>query len=175
VVKPIKSINLYFPAFYQLCLAVEERFGKNCAIWLGLISASQFQLPFYATRMLPNVYALVLFLHATAMWLREGSKFPFLLTAAAATVIFRGELVIMFGLYVLSDLINKRVTFISTVTKGLLAVALTLPLTVLIDSYFWGRWLWPEGEVLYFNIVLNRSHEWGIEPWYWYFTNCAAR
>lgn len=65
---------------------------------------------------------------------------------------------------------------------GIISSLALIALTISVDTYFWSFYYdlklrkgtelflaWPELNVLYFNTYLNKSHEWGTSPWYWYF------
>ena len=60
------------------------------------------------------------------------------------------------GLIALQLLRTRQISWPAGIMTAALAGAGCLALTVLVDSWFWQRWLWPEGEVLWFNTAQNR-------------------
>ena len=71
-------------------------------------------------------------------------------------VIFRCDLLPWAGLMGVHMLLERQISFGRGLAVGALAAVSSLAVTVLVDSVFWGRWLWPEGEVLWFNTAENR-------------------
>ena len=71
-------------------------------------------------------------------------------------VVFRCDLLPLSGLIGMHLLFTKRITFLQGLAMGLAACTLSLGLTVGVDSIFWRRILWPEGEVFWFNTIQNK-------------------
>ena len=71
-------------------------------------------------------------------------------------VVQRCDMLPLAGLIGLHMLLSGQVKLHQGIAYGLVAGAGSLLLTVACDSWLWQRWLWPEGEVLWFNTVLNR-------------------
>lgn len=161
-------------AFRILQKTIQSEFGQQFTKWFVAIVVSQYHFMFYLSRPLPNIMALPLVLLALHSWIRQ-NHVNFITFSAAAIIIFRAELALFLGILLLSDLIFQKISPLRVIQIGAPAGLIFLSLSVLVDSIFWNRFLWPEGEVLYFNTVLNKSHEWGTSPFLWYFYSAIPR
>ncbi|CAN0092598.1 unnamed protein product [Ectocarpus sp. 6 AP-2014] len=161
-------------AFRRFNSAVAFRFGDAPAGWAAGVWALQFHLPFYMSRTLPNVFALCVVLLALQAWLRDNVPRALGLFTVA-TLVFRCDVVVLLGPLTLQLLLTGRVRPLEVITAGLKWGIPSLVASFLLDSSLWGRWVWPESQVLLFNTVANRSSEWGEMPFYWYFVSALPR
>ncbi|XP_050439362.1 probable Dol-P-Man:Man(7)GlcNAc(2)-PP-Dol alpha-1,6-mannosyltransferase [Adelges cooleyi] len=154
--------------------SITKIFGKGVADWFIVVTASQYHLMFYSSRPLPNIFAFPLVMVALSSWIR-GKHVALIWSSAAAVLVFRSELVIYLGIIILIELFYGRLKILRLLKIGCLSALAVLILTVVIDSVFWGHLLWPEGEVLWFNAILNKSSQWGTSPFLWYFYSAIPR
>ena len=98
---------------------------------------------------------------ATTAWMYGEDK-RMIRYACMAMIIFRSELCLLFGPMLMISLYQRTISVPKAVFHGLKNVSISLALTIIIDSYFWRRLLWPEGEVLWFNTIRNQSSNWGV-------------
>ena len=139
-----------------------------------LITAVQFHLPFYSSRLLPNTFALVLVTIAYSEWFSRrprGAAVCLVFTAA----IFRCDMLLLLFTVGLAMLVRRDLTVSEAVLTGAITGVVSLAVTVPLDSVMWGRPIWPEFEVWYFNTVDNRSSEWGEQPIHWYMTSALPK
>lgn len=157
------SCGLFRRAFSQYFRGRQDTSLAAC--WTA-ICVTQFHLNFYSSRTLPNTFALILVLIAYHFWFLK-QYYHTVVVFVFTTVVFRSEIILLFA--PIGVELALRLPFFKLFFTGAISGLISLALTILLDSYFWQRWLYPEGEVLYFNTVLNKSHEWGTLPYYWYF------
>ncbi|XP_047134607.1 dol-P-Man:Man(7)GlcNAc(2)-PP-Dol alpha-1,6-mannosyltransferase isoform X2 [Hydra vulgaris] len=162
---------------FVVCLALlklSKNLSKKKSNLFILFTVSQFHLMYYSSRTLPNIFALVIVLYAISSWL-ENKNTEFIWYSAFVIIIFRAELAMFLGVLLLVKLFERKIKFFQLIKHCLIAGPAALGLTVSVDSYFWQRWLWPEGEVFYYNTLLNKSSNWGTEPFLWYFYSAIPR
>ena len=150
-----------------------------------IICACQFHIPFYCSRTLPNIFSMWTITHAFADWfqgqllIHQQKNHYYIYRSAAwivsSIVLFRCDMIILLFTVGLSMIIQGQMTIPKAIFTGIVSGVCSLILTVILDSIFWQRLVWPEGEVLFFNTVENKSSEWGVMPYHWYWTSALPK
>ncbi|KIP11676.1 glycosyltransferase family 22 protein [Phlebiopsis gigantea 11061_1 CR5-6] len=160
--------------------SVADRYGRKTSLLFVLITICQFHLPFWMGRTLPNMFALLpVNIALCKLWKRAKNATkptPAAIDIAIALmvfsgVVFRAEVAILLASTVAQILLSGWAPLKRVIKVGLISAAVSIVLTVIVDSYFWQQWpLWPELYGLYFNVIQGKSSEWGVSPFYAYFT-----
>ncbi|XP_067619209.1 dol-P-Man:Man(7)GlcNAc(2)-PP-Dol alpha-1,6-mannosyltransferase isoform X2 [Eurosta solidaginis] len=153
---------------------ITKQLGTEVRFWFTIITLTQFHFIFYMSRPLPNIMALPIVLYALAFWLQNKTN-HFIFSSGIVILVFRSELLIFLGLLLLYDILFRKVSISSVLKMALPAGLAILIFTIILDSFFWRRLLWPEGEVLWYNTILNKSSNWGTSPFLWYFYSALPR
>ncbi|KAF8972290.1 alpha-1,6-mannosyltransferase subunit [Flammula alnicola] len=162
---------------WTLCLirrGIMRRFGRATGLFFSLLTCSQFHLPFWMGRTIPNMFAMIPVnlstyclvdrapnsthpSHRSSLWAIT------LLTFTA--IVFRAEVALLLGPLSLQLLFTRRITVFALIKIGLISGLISLGLTITVDSYFWNKYpLWPEFSGIYFNVVEGKSADWGTSP-----------
>ena len=143
----------------------------NCettAKWFSLLFLTQFTYLFDGSRPYYNTFAMILINIAYCFWMQK--KWHLTISyLAVSSIIFRWDTTVFAFAIIVIDLIRWRIPLVKWFIWGTISTILSIALTVSIDSLIYGRLIWPEFQVFYYNTVLNMSHNWGVDPWHTYF------
>lgn len=153
--------------WFKLQNSVAARFGKSCGVIFCLLTISQFHQLFYATRTLPNTFAVATVTLAYAAWFKGSEKKAVAWLTLCATV-FRFESSILLASVFLAEAVASIGKTSGMIKACFVTFLISVTLTITVDSVLWDKPVWPEASVFYFNIIMNKSSEWGTQPWTWY-------
>ncbi|KAF2675020.1 hypothetical protein BT63DRAFT_450006 [Microthyrium microscopicum] len=176
-------------AMLSLRQVLKRSFGRSTGNWYALLQASQFHIMFYASRTLPNMFALAMTTYALGRYVeatsspkmtdhsRKRGHIVSLMLLTTAGIIFRSELAVLVAARCLFILLSHRTALTRIIIPaGLVGLVIGFSITVSVDSYFWKHFpIWPEWASFYFNTILGKSSDWGVSPWHFYFSNALPR
>ncbi|KAG2375036.1 hypothetical protein C9374_010040 [Naegleria lovaniensis] len=165
---------LSFTGYQFFKNGIRSRFGASIALCFNIINLVQFHLLYYMSRPLPNTFALILVYIAFGFWTRNNVKSMFFLLGFTA-VVFRSDVFVLIVPIALLCLVTRQISLFSGVLVGVTSIVSGVAYSIMVDSYFWRRFIWPEGEVFLYNTVENKSINWGALPFHWYFTSALPR
>lgn len=90
-------------------------------------------------------------------------------------VIFRSEVALLLATNALWMLIIPQTSLGQLIPPFAVSFALSVAVTVLVDSYFWQKFLWPELWGFVYNVIQGESSNWGTSPFYYYFTSAIPK
>eukprot|EP00835_Amoeboradix_gromovi_P002018 NODE_105_length_19900_cov_0.306550.p3 type:complete len:483 gc:universal NODE_105_length_19900_cov_0.306550:13495-14943(+) len=136
-----------------------------------LITFTQFHLPFYLSRTIPNTFAFPLVLLGLTDWISSLYDSKYTRNAVRlviyASVIFRCEIgVLLLAILMFEKLQSRPILNYAAIIVYDALVAISI--TVLIDSWFWDTLTWPELSGFVYNVLFNKSLNWGAQPFYQY-------
>ncbi|EIN10091.1 alpha-1,6-mannosyltransferase subunit [Punctularia strigosozonata HHB-11173 SS5] len=159
---------------------VSKRFGFPTSLLFALFTCTQFHLPFWMGRTLPNMFALLpvniahaALLNRTPSALKPSARKVHVAIAwlTFTAVVLRAEVAGLLIPLILQALIAGWSDMRRVFKVGMIAGLGSLALTLIVDSYFWQSVpLWPELAGLYFNVYQGKSADWGVSPFHTYFT-----
>ncbi|KAF5393293.1 hypothetical protein D9757_000466 [Collybiopsis confluens] len=174
----LSSLNAFGLCFLRR--AISRRFGRPTSFLFTLITVSQFHLPFWMGRTLPNMFAMLPVNISSAFLLSRSpsstkpsstSVYTAIALLTFSAVVFRAELALLLAPLTLQALVSRHVSLSGTIQVGLVAGIFSIVLTGGVDSYFWKTLVWPEFSSIYFNVVEGKSSEWGTSPLWTYFSS----
>lgn len=92
-----------------------------------------------------------------------------------SAVIFRSEIALLLATNALWLLVTPQISLDRLIPPFAVSFTLSVTISVLVDSYFWQKWLWPELWGFFYNVVQGSSSNWGTSPWYYYFLSAIPR
>lgn len=92
-----------------------------------------------------------------------------------SAAVFRSEVALLLATNALWLLIIPQTSLGQLIPPFAVSFALSIAVTVLVDSYFWQKPLWPELWGFVYNVVQGESSNWGTSPFYYYFTSAIPK